>query len=71
MYHWLVRDSAGELYFVTTVNSGTEEVYEVFGKVVLGMDQENMDTGNVDIDIFAIPQTLVGEVSKVSFPEGE
>ena len=54
MTHWIIKESStGNLYEMLTDTDDTEQVYKAFGKQIYNMP-DDLDTGNVDIDIFQL-----------------
>lgn len=63
LFGFVVREnSTGKLYYVVAKNQ--EDVYHVFGREVYGM-VEPMDSGNVDVDLWLLPDLKAAGVVAV------
>jgi hypothetical protein len=52
-----IESSSSRVFVVNAKNE--EEAYRVVGRDIYGMDFDTLDTGNVDVDLFAIVKTKV------------
>lgn len=65
-YFWIVvENSTGDVYLAATYVNDKEEVYKLFGIEVLKMDPSTLDTGNVDVNVYKLPEGVLGPSSVV------